>query len=72
MKTKTVFTLTAIALSIGLSACGAKSDPKKSLKGTLVVPKASQKVIAKVLQKASGMQFKETCPNVPAGYKPLK
>ena len=72
MKTKTLFTLSLLSLSLGLTACGAKSDPKKSVKGTLVVPKASQKVIAKVLQKANGVQFKETCPNVPAGYKPLK
>ncbi len=72
MKTKTLFTLSLLSLSIGLTACGAKSDPKKSVRGTLVVPKASKKVIAKVLQKANGVQFKETCSNVPAGYKPLK
>ncbi len=72
MKTKTFYILTAVTLSLGLTACGAKSDSKKSVKGTLVVPLASQKVIAKVLKKASGVHFKEACPNVPAGYKPLK
>jgi len=72
MKIKTKQSLTVLFLSLGIAACGAKEDGTKKVKGTLVVPKSSQKVVAKVLKKASGIHFKETCPNVPAGYKPLK
>ncbi|HIO97771.1 MAG TPA: hypothetical protein EYG71_07585, partial [Leucothrix sp.] len=67
MKIKTKQLLTVLFLSLGIAACGAKEDDTKKVKGTLVVPLASQKVIAKVLKEASGVHFKEACPNVPAG-----
>ncbi len=73
MKTQFIRMLTIASLSLGIVACGGDDDDNtKHAKGTLVEPIASQKVIAKVLAEANGAKFKDECPNVPAGYKPLQ
>ena len=77
MKIQLVRILTVAFLSLGIVACGGgeESDGKKTAKGILLAPISSQSASAKVLHKeamqAKGIQMKETCPNVPAGYKPL-
>jgi len=71
---KRLLTFMLLGLSISLVACGGDSDSDdgKNAKGILIVPIATAKVSAKVLQQADGVKFKEECPNVPAGYTPLK
>ncbi len=72
MKIKTIQLLTLFILSLGIVACGGDEDDTQHAKGTLVVPKSSQKVASKALKRADGVKFKDECPNVPAGYSPLK